>query len=223
MVEHMDHAGQENGRLKVTWRDFEKFGVQRRRIKQALGELVAVGLVAIEDPGRSIIWGESKGDPAQYRLTHLPVSEPDNFRPATNEWKRFEDDVGAASAAIKVALARQPIKPNDKANGKWRAKPLWQRQASPLLPEKIFSPDTPLIPETGTPLDTWRQVPPLLPASGPPVVTTLYILPLPSENEHHATPRRPKKPKMRAQENFGRNRPAKSRLIGRPRKCASDS
>jgi hypothetical protein len=144
MVEHMDHAGQENGRLKVTWRDFEKFGVQRRRIKQALGELVAVGLVAIEDPGRSIIWGESKGDPAQYRLTHLPVSEPDNFRPATNEWKRFEDDVGAASAAIKVALARQPIKPNGKANGKWRAKPLWQRQASALLPEKIFSPDTPV-------------------------------------------------------------------------------
>lgn len=29
---------------------------------------------------------------------------------------------------------------------------------------------------------------------GPPVVTTLYILPLPWENEHHATPRRPKKP-----------------------------
>ena len=52
MVEHMDHAGQENGRLKVTWQGIEKFGVHRSFIKRALGELAAVGLVAIEQPGR---------------------------------------------------------------------------------------------------------------------------------------------------------------------------
>jgi hypothetical protein len=49
MVEHMDHGGQENGR---TWQDIEKFGVHRSFIKRALGELAAVRLVAIEQPGR---------------------------------------------------------------------------------------------------------------------------------------------------------------------------
>jgi hypothetical protein len=125
MVEHMDHAGQENGRLKVTWLDFEKFGVHRVYIQQARDELVAVGLVAIEDPGRAIVWGESKGDPAQYRLTFLPVSEPNNFRPATNEWKRFGEDTVAATA-IKSAEAKRPSKPNSKARGKWKSEAVLQ-------------------------------------------------------------------------------------------------
>jgi hypothetical protein len=90
MIEHMDHAGQENGRLKVTWRDFEKFGIHRRDIKPALRELIAVGFISIESPGRAIIWGQSKGDATQCRLTFLPVSEPNDFRAATNEWKHFE-------------------------------------------------------------------------------------------------------------------------------------
>jgi hypothetical protein len=97
MVEHMDHAGQENGRLKVTWQDFEKFGVHRSLIKQALVELTAVGLIAIEQPGRRP-HGPDRGDPTQYRLTHLSVCEPANFRPPTNEWKRFEEDIAAAKA-----------------------------------------------------------------------------------------------------------------------------
>jgi hypothetical protein len=44
MVEHMDHAGQENGRLKVTWQDLEKFGVHRSFIKRALSELAAAAV-----------------------------------------------------------------------------------------------------------------------------------------------------------------------------------
>jgi hypothetical protein len=114
------HAGQENGRLKVTWQDFEKFGVHRSFIKQALGELTAVGLIAIEQPGRRP-HGPDRGDPTQYRLTHLPVCEPDNFRPATNEWKRFEEDITAAKSAIKAALPKQPSKPNGKVKHTWKA------------------------------------------------------------------------------------------------------
>ncbi len=75
MVEHMDHAGQENGRLKVTWRDFERFGVQRRDIKPALGELVAAGFISIEQPGRKA-HGEDRGYPTQYRLTDLLQLRP---------------------------------------------------------------------------------------------------------------------------------------------------
>jgi hypothetical protein len=125
MVEHMDHAGQENGRLKVTWQDFEKFGVHRRFIKRALGELAAVGLVAIEQPGRRP-HGPDRGDPTQYRLAHLPVCEPANFRPPTNEWKRFEEDIAAAKTAIKAALPKQPNKPNGKVKHTWKAGPTLQ-------------------------------------------------------------------------------------------------
>jgi hypothetical protein len=122
MVEHMDHGGQENGRLKVTWGDFARFGVERHEIGPALKELVAVGLIEIESLGRAIVWGKSKGTPAQYRLSHLPVSEPNNFRPASNQWKRFEEDVDAAKAAIKAALTKQPSTPSRKTRGKWKAK-----------------------------------------------------------------------------------------------------
>ncbi len=60
-------------------------------------------------------------------LTHLPVSEPDNFRPATNEWKRFEEDIDAAKAAIKKAAEpKQSSKPNGKVKHKWKAGPTLQ-------------------------------------------------------------------------------------------------
>jgi len=121
MIEHMDHGGQENGRLKVTWSDFERFGVHRHYIAQALAELVSVGLIAVEDPGRAIIWGESRGNPAIYRLKWLPVCEPDNFRPATNEWRRFEEDIEAAAAAIKATGMMRSTRPNGKPRGKWKA------------------------------------------------------------------------------------------------------
>jgi hypothetical protein len=73
MIEHMRHAGQENGRLKVTWDDFVKFGISRRLVGHALGEVISAGMVAIEIPGRRIRYGQP-GDPTQYRLTWLPVA-----------------------------------------------------------------------------------------------------------------------------------------------------
>jgi hypothetical protein len=99
MLEHMRHAGQENGRLKVTWCDFVKSGISRRLVGHALGEVISAGLVAIEIPGRRIRYGQP-GDPTHYRLTWLPVAKQNDFFPATNDWKRFGDDVDAARKAI---------------------------------------------------------------------------------------------------------------------------
>src|SRR5262245_15083661 len=81
MIEHMSHGGQENGRLKVTWNDLVRFGIGRRFITQPLNELITAGLVAIAQPGRRS-HGPDRGDPTRYRLTFLPASEPNNFRPA---------------------------------------------------------------------------------------------------------------------------------------------
>jgi hypothetical protein len=114
-LEHMAHAGLENGRLKVTWDDFVKFGVGRRFIAGALTEVIVAGIVAITQPGRKA-WGRDPGDPTQYRLTYLPVAEPGDFRPPTNEWKSFN--------AAKATKARVPS-----GNGKDKAKfQAWARQ-----------------------------------------------------------------------------------------------
>ena len=99
-IEHMAHGGLENGRLKVTWQDFVKYGLSRRYVALAIAEITTLGLVAIERRGRRF-HGEDHGDPAQYRLTYLPVSEPANMHPATNEWKRFGTSTDAARAALK--------------------------------------------------------------------------------------------------------------------------
>jgi hypothetical protein len=93
--EHGAQGGKENGRLKVTWRDFQKAGVQPRRITGAVAEVEALGLAIRTYHGRRTC-GEDPGAPAQFRLTWLPVIEPDNLTPATNEWKRFGDDVAGA-------------------------------------------------------------------------------------------------------------------------------
>jgi hypothetical protein len=104
-IEHMAHGGLENGRLKVTWNDFEKYGVTRKWISHALNEIITFGLATLERRGRRF-HGEDHGEPAQYRLTYLPVSEPANTSPATNEWKRF----GTSITAARDALKRQPNK-----------------------------------------------------------------------------------------------------------------
>jgi hypothetical protein len=106
-IEHMNHAGLENGRLKVTWDDFVKFGITRRLIGAAITEVIALGIVAITQPGRRVS-GEDHGDPTQYRLTFLPTGTPENHKPATNEWKRFDDSPKMAKEAIQRAeKARQ--------------------------------------------------------------------------------------------------------------------
>jgi hypothetical protein len=71
-LEHMAHGGLENGRLKVTWHDFRKYGISGPYITQAISELIALGFVVREQRGRRC-HGEDHGDPAQYRLTYLPV------------------------------------------------------------------------------------------------------------------------------------------------------
>jgi hypothetical protein len=119
-IEHMAHAGLENGRLKVTWNDFAAYGIGRKFITKAIGEVIAVGLVAIEHRGRRA-YGEDRGDPTQYRLTYLPVAEPGDYSPATNDWKRFETNIKAAKSAIKAGQRKTG---NGKAKAHFEAWPM---------------------------------------------------------------------------------------------------
>jgi hypothetical protein len=69
-IEHLSHAGYENGRLPVTFGDFEKYGMDAQSIAPAQREVQALGFAEITQRGRP-----SKSDfgrhPHCWRLTYL--------------------------------------------------------------------------------------------------------------------------------------------------------
>jgi len=117
MLEHVQHAGQENGNLPVTYDDLENYGVRRHGICKAIDLLVAMGWVDISQPG---VAGKGIGrSPTHFRLTWLP--EPDGSR-ATNRWKTVKDDAQASEIVRRVEDGRvKRPGPRTRVNGKWQA------------------------------------------------------------------------------------------------------
>jgi hypothetical protein len=50
-IEHMNHGGTRNGALVVTYDDFEKFGVRRKSIAQAIKKAAALGFLDVTGKG----------------------------------------------------------------------------------------------------------------------------------------------------------------------------
>lgn len=109
-IEHMSHAGGQNGALPVTYDDFMRAGIRRGSIAEAIAEAVALGFVDVAQPGQKG-WGPFKGRAARFRLTQLPTATGD---PATPRWRRFKSQPEAL-AAVAIARARvaaeRPNKP----------------------------------------------------------------------------------------------------------------
>jgi hypothetical protein len=84
MLEHMAHAGTENGNLAVTWSDFEKAGVRYKTIKLAIEDACQRGLITLTVKGRASV-GQDRW-PARYALGWLPLS---NGSAAPNRWKAW--------------------------------------------------------------------------------------------------------------------------------------
>ena len=80
MVEHMNHAGIENGNLQAPYDQLEERGLTRKLIRRATDEAKFLGLLRIVRGGR---WAETNR-PSTYRLTFL--ADRDN-NPPTDEWK----------------------------------------------------------------------------------------------------------------------------------------
>lgn len=80
MVEHINHAGTENGKLMATHLQLEAYGLTRNCIADAILEARFLGLVRFDRGGR---WGLTKL-PSIFRLTFY--TDRDGV-PATNEWK----------------------------------------------------------------------------------------------------------------------------------------
>lgn len=101
-IEHMAHAGTENGKLKCTYNDFEKYGVRRKSIAGSIARLEALGFIEVMQRGRKAAGGYHY--PSQYRLTHVQGNIP-----ATNEWEtvKDKDDADRRIKAAKMKLDRQ--------------------------------------------------------------------------------------------------------------------
>jgi hypothetical protein len=99
-IEHGHHGGKENGRLPVTFDNFEEYGMSPKSVAPALREVQALGFVIVTKKGRP-----SKSDfgrhPNHFSLTYLRGPAP-KFAEPSNEWKQhatLEDALGVARQA----------------------------------------------------------------------------------------------------------------------------
>jgi hypothetical protein len=100
IIEQLSHAGLENGALISTYSDFERFGIRRPSIADAIYEAEALGWIDVIERGGSA-YAEFR-NPSVYALAWL--DRKDGTAP-TNRWKAFET-VADARKAVRRALDR---------------------------------------------------------------------------------------------------------------------
>lgn len=107
-IELAHHAGHDNGKLPVTYGDFQRYGIDRHAIGPALREIEALGFVQITERGRA---GNAEyRSPNKFRLTYRSTEQP-----KTDDWRKIKtiEDANALAAA-----ARKPIKRQRLMNGR---------------------------------------------------------------------------------------------------------
>ena len=96
MVEHMNHAGTNNGNLIATHEQLRKYGLSGNTIREAIEEAKFLGLISYRRGGRWALTNQ----PSRFRLT---FQADINFNLPTNEWKRR---TAGAVATWKAARSR---------------------------------------------------------------------------------------------------------------------
>ncbi|MGH7089277.1 MAG: type IV toxin-antitoxin system AbiEi family antitoxin domain-containing protein [Stellaceae bacterium] len=91
-IEHMAHAGKENGYLVVTYDQFVEYGISRKFIRRAIEETVERGLLVVARQGA--YRGGARSCPNLYRLTYLrskfvPLAGAPYYVEPTNDWRNF--------------------------------------------------------------------------------------------------------------------------------------
>jgi hypothetical protein len=100
-IELGHHAGQDNGKLPVTFDDFANFGIDRHAIAPAIRECVALGFVEITQKGRA---GNAEfRSPNLFRITYAYAAGP----VPTHDWRKIET-MEAANTLAKAARAPLP-------------------------------------------------------------------------------------------------------------------
>ena len=109
-IEHIAHAGSENGNLDITYDAFVKYGVRRSAIRSGIATAVALGFLIVTREGKPSA-GNNRW-PTCFALGWLPMYDGVAAR---NGWKRFEslqharDTVSSAIAALRP---RRPSRPS---------------------------------------------------------------------------------------------------------------
>ncbi len=107
-IEHAHHGGRDNGKLPVTYDDFENYGIDRHAIAPATREVVALGFLQVTEQGRAA--NAEYRTPNKFQLTYLATGSAG----ATDEWKRIETIEQAKAIAL---AARKPIRRERPTNG----------------------------------------------------------------------------------------------------------
>lgn len=103
-IEHMDHGGAENGKLPVTYADFEKWGVRPDSIAGAIRALEALGLIEVTRHGYAA--AAEKRAPSLYRLTYLPAWNAGCAdETGTHEYQKIKTVEEAGPIAVKARKA----------------------------------------------------------------------------------------------------------------------
>jgi hypothetical protein len=114
-IEMAGHGGTDNGKLPVTYDDFERYGIHRHAIGPAISETVALGFLEITEPGRA---GNAEWrKPNLFRLTYRQTK----YEP-TNEWEKIKT-IEEAQAVAQAARAT-PRRPK-KNESQWRKAPVF--------------------------------------------------------------------------------------------------
>jgi hypothetical protein len=77
-IELGHHGGNDNGKLPLTYTEFEQYGIRRHAIAPALRELQALGFIEITEQGRA--GNREFRRPNKYRITyrHIGRADPTN-------------------------------------------------------------------------------------------------------------------------------------------------
>lgn len=101
-LEHMEHGGSENGRLVITYDDFERAGLRRKSVPLAIRQAVALGFLEVTMQGGRAA-GKARA-PSTYRLTYIVGTKRSAQR--TDDWKRIK---APEEAARRLRLADAPL------------------------------------------------------------------------------------------------------------------
>ncbi|MET4033030.1 MULTISPECIES: hypothetical protein [Bradyrhizobium] len=101
-IELAHHGGHDNGRLPVTFDDFEHYGIHRHAIAPAMREAEALGFIEVTVRGRA--GSANRRSPNLFRLTFRPVKGARND--GTHEWRQIKSAEEAEALARAARLAK---------------------------------------------------------------------------------------------------------------------
>jgi hypothetical protein len=129
-IEHAHHGGNDNGRLPVTYADFEEWDIHPNYIAPAIRELVALGLIEVTQKG----YGGKEGDrkPSLYRLAYRPAWDAARSGDGTHEWRKIKTREEAEAIA---AAARKAVDPRVVERSKKKSSPSLTEGRSPSVSE----------------------------------------------------------------------------------------